>query len=473
MGLFGPFYSIKYIERSFPSMNVKEKIEENWEKILYSIQLEHGVAPITINTWIRPLKIYDVKDHTIYLLADDTLGQRGIEFLKTKMYDIFIKASIQIVMNEDYDVCFISSPEDLDSESVPSMPADNYMEYNMEASNLNPRYTFDTFVVGDNNRHAHAACVAVAEAPAQAFNPLFLYGGVGLGKTHLMHSVGHYVLQHNKNARVLYVTSETFTNELIEALKKNKMEEFRNKYRNIDLLLLDDIQFIIGKDSTQQEFFHTFNVLHEAGKQIVISSDKAPKEIENLEDRIKSRLEWGLPVDIQSPDYETRMAILRKRAEQDHIDMPDDVIQYIATHIVSNIRELEGALNKISVFSKLDNKPITVDFAEETLKDLISKNTNREITPSLITDIVSEHLGISKADILSSRRSADIAQARQISMYLCRIMTEKSLEAIGSYFGGKDHSTVMHAIEKIKFKMKTNDNLVNTIETIKKKIIPS
>lgn len=451
---------------------MKERIEENWEKILYSIQLEHGVAPITINTWIRPLKVYAVKDHTIYFLAD-TLGQRGIEFLETKMYDMFIKASIQIVLNENFDIRLISSPEDLELEKNSTTPTESYMEYNMEESNLNPRYTFDTFVVGDNNRHAHAACVAVAEAPAQAFNPLFLYGGVGLGKTHLMHSVGHYVLQHNKHAKVLYVTSETFTNELIEALKKNKTEEFRNKYRNIDLLLLDDIQFIIGKESTQQEFFHTFNVLHEAGKQIVISSDKAPKEIENLEDRIKSRLEWGLPVDIQSPDYETRMAILRKRAEQDNINIPDDVIQYIATHIVSNIRELEGALNKINVFSKLDNQPITVAFAEETLKDLISKNNNKEITPSLITDVVSEHLGIAKEDILSSKRSADIAQARQIAMYLCRNMTDKSLEAIGSYFGGKDHSTVMHAIEKIKQSLPVNENLSSTIETIKKKIMPA
>lgn len=449
---------------------MKEKIEGNWEAILYSIQLDQGVTPIAINSWIRPLKFYAVKDHTIYFLAE-TLGERGISFLKSKYYDLYIKEAVQHVLDEDFNICFIASPEDMVNETA--APAEKYMEYNMEASNLNPKYTFDTFVVGDNNRHAHAACVAVAEAPAQGFNPLFLYGGVGLGKTHLMHSIGHYILQHNKNAKVLYVTSETFTNELIEALKKNKTEEFRNKYRNIDLLLLDDIQFIIGKESTQQEFFHTFNVLHEAGKQIVISSDKPPKEMESLEDRIKSRLEWGLPVDIQSPDYETRMAILRKKAEQDHIMVPDDVIQYIANNIVSNIRELEGALNKINVFSKLDNQPITVAFAEATLQDLISKNSNREVTPSLITDVVSEHLGVAKEDIFSTKRSADIVQARQISMYLCRQMTEKSLESIGNYFGGKDHSTVMHAINKIKQEMSANQDLTSTVETIQKKIIPT
>lgn len=449
---------------------MKEKIEGNWEAILYSIQLDQGVTPIAINSWIRPLKVYAVKDHTIYFLAE-TLGERGISFLKSKYYDLYIKEAVQHVLDEDFNICFIASPEDMINETA--APTEKYMEYNMEASNLNPKYTFDTFVVGDNNRHAHAACVAVAEAPAQGFNPLFLYGGVGLGKTHLMHSIGHYILQHNKNAKVLYVTSETFTNELIEALKKNKTEEFRNKYRNIDLLLLDDIQFIIGKESTQQEFFHTFNVLHEAGKQIVISSDKPPKEMESLEDRIKSRLEWGLPVDIQSPDYETRMAILRKKAEQDHIMVPDDVIQYIANNIVSNIRELEGALNKINVFSKLDNQPITVAFAEATLQDLISKNSNREVTPSLITDVVSEHLGVAKEDIFSTKRSADIVQARQISMYLCRQMTEKSLESIGNYFGGKDHSTVMHAINKIKQEMSANQDLTSTVETIQKKIFPT
>ena len=454
-------------------MNVKKLIEENWEKILYSIQLSQGISAITINTWLRPLKVYDVRDHSIYFLINEKLDQRSIVFMKQRLYDLYIKDSIQteLELNEDYEIIFITSPEDIEYNPEPASESLN-KEYNMEESNLNPRYTFDTFVVGDNNRHAHAACVAVAEAPAEAFNPLFLYGGVGLGKTHLMHSVGHYVLQHNKNMKVLYVTSETFTNELIEALKKNRMEDFRTKYRNIDLLLLDDIQFIIGKESTQQEFFHTFNVLHEAGKQIVISSDKAPKEIDNLEDRIKSRLEWGLPVDIQSPDYETRMAILRKRADHDNINIPDDVIQYIATNIVSNIRELEGALNKISVFSKLDNTPITVDFAQETLKDLISKNHIREITPSLITEVVSEHMGIPKDDILSSKRSADIALARQISMYLCRNMTDKPLEAIGEYFK-KDHTTVMHAVDKIKNNIQTSDNLNNTVETIKKKIIPS
>lgn len=452
---------------------MKERIEENWEKILYSIQLEHGVAPITINTWIRPLKIYAVKDHTIYFLAD-TLGQRGIEFLETKMYDMFIKASIQIVMNEDFDIRLISSPEDFDQEMTTSSIAENNIDYNMEESNLNPRYTFDTFVVGNNNRHAHAACVAVAEAPAQSFNPLFIYGGVGLGKTHLMHSIGHYILQHNKNFKVLYVTSETFTNELIEAVKKNRTEEFRNKYRNIDLLLLDDIQFILGKESTQQEFFHTFNVLHEAGKQIVISSDKAPKELENLEDRIKSRLEWGLPVDIQPPEYETRVAILKTRAEQDNLYIPDDVFHYIATNIVSNIRELEGALNVLRAGSKLDKVPITVAYAEQKLKDLISKDNNKEVTPSLIIDVVAEHLHVSVEEILSPKRSADIVRARHIAMYLCSsLISNTTTTSIGSFFGKRDHSTASTAINNIKEEIKTNNELATTIETIKKKIIPS
>lgn len=455
-------------------MNIKDLIEQNWDKILYSIQLNQGISPITINTWLRPLKVYDVRDNKIYFLLNEKLDERSIDFLKKRLYDLYIKDAIQteLELYEDYEIHFILSPNDITDQTETSNTSSSYTEYNMEESNLNPRYTFDTFVVGDNNRHAHAACVAVAEAPAEAFNPLFLYGGVGLGKTHLMHSVGHYVLQHNKNMKVLYVTSETFTNELIEALKKNKMEDFRNKYRNIDLLLLDDIQFIIGKESTQQEFFHTFNVLHEAGKQIVISSDKAPKEIENLEDRIKSRLEWGLPVDIQSPDYETRMAILRKRADHDHILIPDEVIQYIASNIVSNIRELEGALNKINVFSKLDNTPITVEFAKDTLKDLISKNNVREVTPAVITEVVSEHLGIPKEDILSESRMGEVARARQISMYLCRTMTDRPLENIGAYFK-KDHSTVMHAVNKIKKNLLTDEELKETVETIKKKIIPS
>ena len=455
-------------------MNIKDLIEQNWDKILYSIQLNQGISPITINTWLRPLKVYDVRDNHIYFLLNEKLDERSIDFLKKRLYDLYIKDAIQteLELYEDYDINFILSPDDIKEQTETTDSSASYTEYNMEESNLNPRYTFDTFVVGDNNRHAHAACVAVAEAPAEAFNPLFLYGGVGLGKTHLMHSVGHYVLQHNKNMKVLYVTSETFTNELIEALKKNKMEDFRNKYRNIDLLLLDDIQFIIGKESTQQEFFHTFNVLHEAGKQIVISSDKAPKEIDNLEDRIKSRLEWGLPVDIQSPDYETRMAILRKRADHDHILIPDEVIQYIASNIVSNIRELEGALNKINVFSKLDNTPITVEFAKETLKDLISKNNIREVTPAVITEVVSEHLGIPKEDILSASRVGEVAKARQIAMYLCRTMTDRPLENIGAYFN-KDHSTVMHAVDKIKKNLSTDEELNETVETIKKKIMPS
>lgn len=452
---------------------MRKVIESKWEEILNMLEVEHGVSHVIINTWIRPLRIHDVKDHTIYFIMDEKLGQKGIDFIDKKMYDVFLRASIQVVMNEEFDIK-IMLEKDIDKMiQGESVSQDSFYTEESQKIGLNPRYTFDTFVVGENNKHAHAACIAVAESPADAFNPLFLYGGVGLGKTHLMQAIGHYVLQHNKEAKVLYVTSETFTNELIEAVRKNKTEEFREKYRNIDLLLLDDIQFIIGKESTQQEFFHTFNVLHESKKQIVITSDKPPKEIESLEDRIKSRLEWGLPVDIHSPDYETRMAILRKRAELDNISIPDDVIQYIATNIVSNIRELEGALNKISVYSKLDNNEITVQFAEETLKDLISKNIRREITPSFIIEVVGEHFSIPYDDIVSNKRSADIAHARQISMYLCRTLTEYSLKSIAQAFGGKDHSTVIHGVKKIEEKMKDNPSLVSSIETIKKKINPT
>ncbi len=351
----------------------------------------------------------------------------------------------------------------------------------IERANLNPRYTFDTFVVGKNNNFAHAASLAVAESPGEVYNPLFLYGGVGLGKTHLMHSIAHFILEKDPKKKVLYVTSEAFTNELIESLRSGKtgnelpMTAFREKYRNVDVLLIDDIQFIIGKESTQGEFFHTFNHLHVAGKQIIISSDKPPKDIETLEARLRTRFEWGLIADISAPDYETRMAILKKKIESDQLEryhIPEDVLQFIATNIKSNIRELESTLNKLIALYKLKNEEINISLAAEALKDLISPDENRKITPELIIETVSEHFGISVSDLKSASRDAKTTNARHIAMYLCRAMTDTPLKTVGSLLGGRDHSTVKHGVDKMSEARKTMIHSKNTISIIQKKISP-
>ena len=344
-----------------------------------------------------------------------------------------------------------------------------------EEAHLNPKYTFDTFVVGSNNKFAQAAALAVAESPGDTYNPLFIYGGAGLGKTHLMHSIAHFILEHDENSRVLYVTSEEFTNELIETIRNGNntaMSKFREKYRNIDVLLVDDIQFIIGKESTQEEFFHTFNSLHSAKKQIIISSDKPPKDMEILEERFRSRFEWGLIADITLPDYETRMAILHKNEEMNGYNISEDVIKYIATNIKSNIRELEGALTKIVALSRLNKCDITLGLAEEALKDIISPNAQREVTPNLIIQVVSDHFGITPLDISSQKRTKEIVYPRQIVMYLCRNMTETPLQSIGRILGGRDHTTIIHGSEKIAADMNKDENLKNTIEILKKKINP-
>ena len=319
-----------------------------------------------------------------------------------------------------------------------------------EVSNtsLNPRYTFDTFVIGNSNRLAHAASVAVAESPAKAYNPLFIYGGVGLGKTHLMHAIGHYVLSQNKKTKVVYVSSETFTNELINSIRDDRNIEFRNKYRNIDILLIDDIQFIAGKERTQEEFFHTFNSLYEANKQIIISSDRPPKEIPTLEDRLRSRFEWGLIADIQPPDLETRIAILKKKAKLENLVVPDEVLIYIAKKILSNIRELEGALIRIVAYSSLTNREINEELAIEALKDIISNTKPKFITPDLIKEKVAEFFNIKIEDFTAKKRTKSIVYPRQIAMYLCRELTDLSLPKIGEEFG-RDHTTILHAYDKI------------------------
>ncbi|HCQ90034.1 MAG TPA: chromosomal replication initiator protein DnaA, partial [Clostridium sp.] len=317
---------------------------------------------------------------------------------------------------------------------------------------------------------AHAASLAVAESPAKAYNPLFIYGGVGLGKTHLMHAIGHYIQNVNSKSKVVYVSSEKFTNELINSIKDDKNVEFRNKYRNVDVLLIDDIQFIAGKERTQEEFFHTFNALYEADKQIILSSDRPPKEIPTLEDRLRSRFEWGLIADIQAPDFETRIAILKKKADVENLNIPNEVMVYIATQIKSNIRELEGALIRIVAYSSLTNREINVDLATEALKDIISSRNTRQITIELIQDIVSSYYNLKIEDFKSSRRTRNVAFPRQIAMYLSRKLTDTSLPKIGEEFGGRDHTTVIHAYEKISQSLKKDENLQNTVTELTKKI---
>lgn len=454
-------------------------VEQNWDLILNKMKLEYCSSNISYTTWIAPLTVYEVKDNTVYILVQLRASLEHIE----EKYLLPFKVCIAEVTGIEFEVAFVTDNEAVIQEKKENIIKKNRVNAIYEKANLNPKYTFDTFVVGSNNNFAHAASLAVAESPGEIYNPLFIYGGVGLGKTHLMHSVAHFILANDPSKKVLYVTSETFTNELIDALKAGKtgselaMTKFREKYRNNDVLLIDDIQFIIGKESTQEEFFHTFNHLHTSGKQIIISSDKPPKDIETLEARLRTRFEWGLIADISSPNYETRMAILQKKIELDHLEkynIPNDVLEYIATNVKTNIRELEGSLNKLIALYKLNNTgSIDIALAAEALKDIISSDNRREVTPELILDIVSEHFGVSISDLKGNKRNAEIVFPRQIAMYLIRNMTETSLKAVGVILGGKDHSTIKHGIEKIENELKADETLSNTINIIKKKINPA
>lgn len=453
-----------------------EKIKEKWDQILLHIKEEHELTDVSFKTWLLPTEPYDVKGNTLQILVPDI---HFLGYIKRK-YGFLLQITIEELTGIECELEFVTLEQvgARQEEADKSQLINRALEVNRQViqnANLNPRYTFDSFVVGANNNLAHAASLAVAESPGEIYNPLFIYGGVGLGKTHLMHSIGHFILKNNPQAKVLYVTSEKFTNELIDAIRnKNNISttEFREKYRNNDILLIDDIQFIIGKESTQEEFFHTFNSLYEAKKQIIISSDKPPKEIETLEERLRSRFEWGLTVDIQSPDYETRMAILRKKEELEGYNIDNEVIKYIATNVKSNIRELEGALTKIVALSKLNKQEITIELAEEALKDLISPNETKEVTPELIIQVVADHFGITPLDISSQKRNKEVVLPRQIVMFLCRSMTDTPLQAIGKYLGGRDHTTIIHGYEKIGADMDKNESLRNTIEILKKKINP-
>ncbi|MDE7404270.1 MAG: chromosomal replication initiator protein DnaA, partial [Lachnospiraceae bacterium] len=380
-------------------------IKENWELIKETLRTEYDLSDISYNTWVKPLNYHSEKDDVVTIMIPSDQAH-ALKYISSK-YKSYFQVTISEMMDHTYDISFILE-KDAEDEML-SSPGAVY-NINYENANLNSKYRFDTFVVGGNNKFAHSASLAVAESPGVAYNPLYLYGGAGLGKTHLMHSIGHFILNQNPDMKVLYVTSEQFTNEVIESIRSGnaaKMNKLREKYRTVDVLLVDDVQFIIGKESTQEEFFHTFNVLHSAGKQIILSSDKPPKEMETLEERFRSRFEWGLTADIQPPDYETRMAILKKNAENYNKEIQEEIFKYIATNVKSNIRELEGAFNKVIAFSKLNKVEITLDNVKETLKDIISPNVVRQVTPQLIVDVVAEHFGISPEDIVSKRRNSE------------------------------------------------------------------
>mgnify|MGYP001852352308 FL=1 len=426
--------------------------------------LKDEVSKISYDTWMNPLGIKSIEGDNIVFT---TVSEYQKDFIENK-YRSLVFNTLRYITNKDWTFSVIDLSKENDSGNIikdqQSEVTDAELESNRQT--LNPKYTFETFVVGNNNRFAHAAALAVGNEPGKSYNPLFLYGGVGLGKTHLMHAIGNRILENNSKSNVLYVTSEKFTNQLINSIKDNKTEMFRNIYRNIDVLLIDDIQFIAGKDRVQEEFFHTFNTLREDGKQIIISSDKPPRDIQFLEDRLKSRFEWGLLADISCPDYETRLAILRKKSQDENIIIDDSILSDIATKIDSNIRELEGVLNKIVARASLTHSPITIELAENIINEF-KYESEKVISCDFIKETVAKYFSINKDELAGEKRSNDIAFPRQIAMYLCREIANMSFPQIGTDFGGRDHSTVMHAYNKIKKEVKEKNNTKLIVESVK------
>ena len=432
-------------------------------------ELEPEITKISFDTWIAPLGIRSIEGNNIVFT---TTSEFQRDFIENK-YRPLIFNTLRYITNKDWTFSVIDlskeQPEE-SSEVITDADDSNLQEIESNKSTLNPKYTFETFVVGNNNRFAHAAALAVGNEPSKSYNPLFLYGGVGLGKTHLMHAIGNRILELYKNYNVLYVTSEKFTNQLINAIKDNKNDMFRSKYRNIDVLLIDDIQFIAGKERIQEEFFHTFNALYEEGKQIIISSDKPPRDIPFLEDRLKSRFEWGLLADISCPDYETRLAILRKKAQDENIIIDDYILSNIANKIDSNIRELEGVFNKIVARASLTHSSITIELAEKIINEF-KYESEKVISCDFIKETVAKYFSIEKDDLSGNKRSNDIAFPRQIAMYLCREVANMSYPQIGIDFGGRDHSTVMHACKKIEKEVKEKNNTKLIVDSVKNIII--
>ncbi len=463
---------------------MKTFLQSKWNDILDFMVSEYDISRVSVTTWIAPLQIHSITNDKIIVFFDDEKLGLNLEFVNRKYKDFLRIAILEIATLDEKYRDFLSSDYILEIVYKSSLeddePAKNSSSFssknikNAKTYNLNPRYVFENFVVSTNNNLAHAASLAVAEAPAEVYNPLYIYGGVGLGKTHLMHSIAQFIIKNHKNLNVMYVQSETFTNELIESIRHGAITppEFRDKYRSVDVLLIDDIQFIIGKERTQEEFFHTFNILYESKKQIVISSDKPPKDLTTLEDRLRSRFECGLIVDMQSPDFETRMAILKKKQELNHLKVSDDIIRYIAMNVKSNIRELEGSLTKIVAMSRLQKREINISLAEEALADIISPDRNRKISIQLIIETVAEHFSITPAEICSTNRSRNVAYPRQIAMYLCGKLTDLTRTEIGKSMGNRDHSTIIHGIDKVTSDLKNDISLQNTLEILTKKISP-
>jgi len=460
-----------------------EELVKKWDEVLDYLKTEYNISDVSYNSWLKPLELFQIEDNKLYITYNGDQNQMTIGYI-TRKYATPIKVTIAEITGMQFDEIIFITQENANQikkeknidlikieESAP------FEEKRMVNTTINPKFTFENFVVGRNNRFAQTAALAVAESPGEFYNPLYIYGGPGLGKTHLMQAIGNYIENQNPNTHILYVTSEEFTNEVIENMRTNNnataMQRFRDKYRTVDVLMVDDIQFIIGKEATQEEFFHTFNALHAMGKQIVISSDKPPKDMETLDDRFKSRFDMGLMADIGYPDYETRMAILNRKIEEKNFNLDESIRKYIAENIQSNIREIEGALNKLIAFSRLEKIDITMEIAERELQNFISPNISREITPQLIIEVVAEHFNITVDQMASKNRSSSVVRPRQIAMYLCNTMTDSSLQAIGLLLGGRDHSTIIHGANKIEDEIVKDENTKNLVETIKKKINPN
>ena len=430
-------------------MNYTPEQKQSWDRAV--AMLEENLAPVSFNTWIKPLEMYAVTDEAIQILVPSPII---VDMVRQRYYTELYN-TLRMCFGRSYELELY----------MPDQIARKNSE--MTRTTLNPKYSFDNFVVGPSNSFAYAASLAVAEQPSDVYNPLFIYGSVGLGKTHLMNAIGNYIMADDPTKNVLLTTSESFTNELIDAIvKKKDTSRLRQRMRNVDVLMVDDIQFLAKTKSTQEEFFHTFNDLYSKGKQIIISSDRPPKDIPTIEERLRSRFEWGLIVDIQRPDYETRVAILRKKADEEGIDVSYDVIDYIAGRVESNIRELEGTLTRLSAQCQLMGTPITLDFARDSLSQLMSSLEVRRITPELIIQEIGKQYGVEPDDIISKKRSRDIALPRQIAMYLCRDMTHLSTTNIGKACGDRDHTTVMHGCDKILNEMKNNFAFKKRIEEL-------